>query len=464
MLSPRDSVLVALSGGADSVALLVALVEIAPTYGLKLAAAHVHHGLRGKEAERDAAFARKITGEIAQRYRIDIPFHLHRVDVKKIAKEKKLSTQEAGRLVRDTFLRGLMHEIGATKIATGHTATDNAETFLMRLITGAGPEGLSGIPPVRLPYIRPLIETTRADVEAFLTARDIPWIVDSSNLKNDYLRNRVRNQIMPALAAVNPAVERSLTDAVAAYREAFAPIRAAAEAFVAHHAAGDTVGVGDIGALVPEVASEVVKLLIFGAAGPRPTPLRLGRRHIQAVIALAEGPSHGTKSVRLPGGLTARRVYDALTIEPAADRPGRDPGSLAGIPLVVPGRTPLPAWGMIVTTGIAPFDSNEKSAPPPGLAGPGTSTILLDLDGIPGDLAVRARQPGDRIHLAGTGSAKLSDLFIDEKVPRDRRDHVPLVTSGDDIVWVVGIRADARFAVTDRTRRVLSMTFAREEE
>ena len=103
-----------------------------------------------------------------------------------------------------------MEKTGATKIATGHTASDNAETFLMRLITGAGPEGLSGIPPVRLPYIRPLIETTRAEVEAFLTEREIAWIVDSSNLKNDYLRNRIRNEIMPALAAVNPSAHRSL--------------------------------------------------------------------------------------------------------------------------------------------------------------------------------------------------------------------------------------------------------------
>jgi tRNA(Ile)-lysidine synthase len=464
MIDDRDSLLIALSGGADSVALLAAMAEVAPTYNLKLAAAHIHHGLRGAEADRDAAFAERITREIAERYGLDIPFYLHRADVKEIAKEQKLSTQEAGRLVRDTFLRGLMEKTGATKIATGHTGSDNAETLVMRLITGAGPEGLSGIPPVRLPYIRPLIEVTRAEVEDFLSVRAVPWIVDSSNLKNDYLRNRVRNEIMPLLVAVNPAVESSLIEAVAAYRDAFDPLRAAAEAFVAEKAAGGTVPVGDIRALSGGVASEVVKLLIFRAAGPRPTPLRLGRAHIEAVVGLAAGPSHGTKTAKLPGGLVARRVYDTLTIEPPAPRPGRDSGSLPETQLAVPGVTRLPAWGMRVVTEITPVHHEEATTPSPALSGRQTDCAWFDFDTIPGALIARARRPGDRIALAiGSGTAKLSDLFIDEKVPRDRRDRIPLVVFGNDIVWVVGIRADGRFAVTDRTRRVLSVAFTRED-
>ncbi len=291
MLSPRDSVIVALSGGADSVALLVAMAEAAPRYNLKLAAAHVHHGLRGAEADRDAAFAERITTEIGKRYKIEIPFYLHKADVKKIAKERKLTTQEAGRFVRDAFLRDRMQKTGATKIATGHTASDNAETFLMRLIAGAGPEGLSGIPPVRLPYIRPLIGTTRAGVEAYLADRAVGWIVDSSNLKNDYLRNRVRNEIMPALASINPDIERTLIETVTEYRQRFTALKSAAEAIVTKDFGGDSYSVAGLASLSPDLLSEVVKLLVFKSVREKGRPLRLLRPHIEALGTDPVGPS-----------------------------------------------------------------------------------------------------------------------------------------------------------------------------
>lgn len=472
MLSPNDHVLVALSGGADSVALLAAMAEIAPAYDLRLSAAHVHHGLRGAEADRDAAFAERITKEIGERYKIEITFFLHRADVKKIAKENKLSTQEAGRLVRDTWFRSLMAEIGAVKVATGHTATDNAETFLMRLITGAGPEGLSGIPPVRPPYIRPLIETTRAEVESFLTERSIPWIVDSSNLKNDYLRNRVRNQVMPTLAALNPSIDRSLMEAAAACREAFAPLRTAAEAFVARHAPHNTVPAREISTLDPAVASEVVKILIFRAAGPRPTPLRLARSHIRAVLELAAAPSCGTKTIGLPGGLAARRVYENLVIAPAPSPPGPGGHASPETPLNIPGITNLPFRGLVLTARIVDAAVPPESVPDtypdggsPGTAERGRTTALFDYDRITHAPVVRSRRPGDHVVLpGGAGTKKLSDLFIDAKVPRDERDRIPLLVSGTDIMWVFGWGVDGRFVPAGETRRVLWVTVEHRDE
>ncbi len=463
MIDDHDSLLIALSGGADSTALLVAMAEIAPTYNLRLSAVHVHHGIRGKEADRDAAHARAVTKVIAKRYAIEIPFYLHKADVKKIAREKKLSTQEAGRLVRDTFFRDLIEKTGATKIATGHTATDNAETFLMRLITGAGPEGLSGIPPVRLPYVRPLIDTTRAEVEAFLTRRGIPWIVDSSNLKNDYLRNRVRNRIMPALAAVNPAVERSLVEAVGAYRAAFVPIKAAAESFLEHGAATDCLPVANLALLPREVRSEVIKLFIFRSAPHLPRPLRLTGRHIAAVSDLATCAPHGQRSVTLPGGLSAERTYDALAIvpkKPAAGRPGSAGQGKPEMVLPLSGSVPFPAAKSVITATVIQADhttdARSDRAPAPPTDGPCAS---FDLDCIPGPLIVRTRRPGDRVHLAGIGTKKLSDLFIDNKIPRHDRDEIPLLVSGDDILWVVGVRIDERFSVTSKTERILTVGF-----
>lgn len=462
MLADGDRVIVALSGGADSVALLAAMAEIVPRYRLALSAAHVHHGLRGAEADRDAAFAEEITRRIAERSGLAIPFYLDRADVKAIAKGKRLSTQEAGRFVRDTYLRRLIAETGATKIATGHTGSDNAETLVMRLITGAGPEGLSGIPPVRPPYIRPLIEATRADVEAFLREREIPWIVDSSNLKNDYLRNRIRNGIIPALAAVNPAVEERLIEAVAAYREAFAGLSAAAGDFVVRNASEGTVSAAGLSALDPAVASEVVKLLVFGSAGPREMPLRLSRAHIEAVLGLAAGPATGTKEVRLPGGLIARRVYDRLAVTHAAARPGRHFPVVTETPLAVPGETRLPSHGLVATARItegAPPVSGHSPDNTDG-TGRGETTALLDYDRISYPPAVRGRRPGDRVTLAdGPGTKKLSDIFIDRKVPRQERERIPVIVSGADIMWVMGWGADARFAPNEKTRRFLSVSF-----
>ncbi len=470
MIADGDHVIVALSGGADSVALLAAMAEIAPRYRLTLSAAHVHHGLRGVEADRDAAFAERVTQQVAGRYGLAIPFYLHKADVKKAAKEQKLSTQETGRLVRDVYFRRLMDEIGATKIATGHTASDNAETLLMRLVTGAGPEGLSGIPPVRPPYIRPLIETTRAEVEAFLTERGIPWIVDSSNLKNDYLRNRIRNEIMPALAAVNPSVQERLIEAAAACRDAFALLSAAARDFVSRYAEDGTIRVAELSALDPAVASEAVKLLIFEAAGPRKTPLRLSRPHIDAVLRLAADPTHGTRTVRLPGGLAARRVYDSLAITRAAALPGSDSPVLPETPLAIPGVTPLPCGGLVVTARIieavpSVTDHDHPGGTDRGPSGRERITALLDYDRISHPPAARGRRPGDRVTLpAGSGTKKLSDLLIDAKVPRHERDLVPILVCGSDIMWVMGWGADGRFAPTDKTRRLLRVTFTSADE
>jgi tRNA(Ile)-lysidine synthase len=340
----------------------------------------------------------------------------------------------------------------------------------MRLITGAGPEGLSGIPPVRLPYIRPLIETTRAEVEAFLAERGIPWIVDSSNLKSDYLRNRIRNEIMPALAAVNPSVQERLVEAAAACRDAFALLSAAADGFIARHADGGMVRVAELSALDPAVASEVIKLLIFNAAGPRKTPLRLSRPHIEAVLGLADAPSSGTRTVRLPGGLVARRVYDTLAIAHGAARPRCKTPVLPETPLAIPGVTLLALGGLMATARIidavpSVTDHDHAGGTDGRPSGREQATALLDYDRISHPPGVRGRRPGDRVTLpAGSGTKKLSDLFIDGKVPRHERDVVPVLVSGSDIMWVMGWGTDGRFAPTDKTRRLLSVTFTSADE
>ncbi len=270
---------------------------------------------------------------------------------------------------------------------------------------------------------------------------------------------------MPALAAVNPSAQERLIEAAASCRDAFALLSAAADDFVARHAEGGTLRVAELSAIEPAVASEAVKLLIFEAAGPRKTPLRLSRLHIEAVLRLAADPAHGTRMVRLPGGLVARRVYDTLAILRTAARPGSDGPVLPETPLVIPGAILYPSGGFMVTARIIEDIPSVTDHDHPGgtngrPSGREQTTALLDYERISHPPAVRGRRPGDRVTLpSGAGTKKLSDLFIDQKVPVNERNLVPVLVSGKDIMWVMGWGADGRFAPTDKTRRLLSVTF-----
>ena len=209
MIDPGDRVVCAVSGGADSTALLYALHHLRERYDMTISVAHVNHGIRGEEAKRDADHTIRLAEDLC------LEFHLKEADVKGHAKERRLSVQEAGREVRDAFFREIVERYGGDKVATGHTKTDNGETHLMRLVVGAGLEGLSGIAPVNGFYIRPLIEASRGEVEEFLDDLGVDYVTDSSNLENKYLRNIIRNEVIPRVKEINPNVEESLAEAAA---------------------------------------------------------------------------------------------------------------------------------------------------------------------------------------------------------------------------------------------------------
>ena len=206
MLQPDDAVLVAVSGGADSVTLFHILQALAPLYSIRLGIAHLDHGLRGADADRDARFVAALAAEF------NLPCHTKKVDVDLYRKRRKLSLEEAARKVRYNFYKETAARYGYTKIALGHHADDNAESVLMFLIRGSGPTGMSGIPPVRKGnIIRPLIRLTRRQTKEYLDENGLAHISDSSNLDNRFLRNRIRNQLIPELkASYNPGIISSL--------------------------------------------------------------------------------------------------------------------------------------------------------------------------------------------------------------------------------------------------------------
>src|SRR5215813_3700391 len=206
MLSPGDKVIVAVSGGADSMALLFALFQLRSMYDLTLIVAHVNHQLRGKEAGQDALFVEQ------QAARLGLSFHQTCVDVKALQQSLGISVQQAARQLRYRFLYALHQALNVTRIALGHTADDQAETLLMRLVRGSGPAGFAGIPAVRLPFIRPLITVSRPTIYSYLQSEHCPWVEDSSNARPVYLRNRVRLDLLPKLQQYNPRLVRRLNE------------------------------------------------------------------------------------------------------------------------------------------------------------------------------------------------------------------------------------------------------------
>jgi tRNA(Ile)-lysidine synthase len=440
MLRGGETVLVALSGGADSVALTDVLAALAATLGLTLHAVHVHHGLRGAEADRDAEFSRAVATWLG------LPFHLERVALGARGAAWEGLEAEARR-VRHAALVARAAALGADRIATGHTADDQAETVLMRLLQGAGPRGLGGIAPARGAYVRPLLEFRRAAIEAHLRSRGLAWVEDTTNRDPAFLRNRVRHDLVPFLAA------RWDEDAVAALGRGAAVARAlVADLERAAVAELDRLAVGDAAALVIDVpairalpedlAAEVLRRAALRIAPRGPALRAAAERALRRVLA-EPAPRRPVRLGRVRIERSGRRL--------------RVGGPGAPAPVVdrawdVPGRLVLPEIGRAL-------EARELAAPP-GYRPPRDPAIAaFDADRMPSRLAVRARRAGDRFTpFGGPGVRRLKSFLIDAGVPRWERGRVPLLEAGGEIVWVVGLRRGCAAPVTAETRRILEVT------
>jgi len=431
MLRTGDRVLVAVSGGPDSVALLHALHLLAPPHALSLHVAHVHHGLR-PEADRDAAFVEELAG------RFGLPVSVERVAV---ALGAGRSPEEAARLARYHALERCATRIGAHRIAVGHTADDQAETVLMRLLQGAGPLGLAGIPPVRGRVIRPLLEVTRAMVLAHLRAHGLPWVEDATNADPKFLRNRLRHDLLPLLASqYAPRIGEALVRVARGCREAAETLRVLVRRLlpdlVREEASGWLVLAEPLRRLPPGAQKACLREALIDLAG---LP-GLRARHLDALGALLEEGREGGR-VRLPGGLVVERAREGLHVPRAAAPP-------APIPLAVPGETAAAPFGLALTAEIL--------APPVPLPADPRWEALFDWDVLPRPLTLRPRRPGDRfLPFGGPGGKALSAYLIDERVPRHRRERLALLVGGDEILWVVGLRRGQAAPLTPGTRRVL---------
>jgi tRNA(Ile)-lysidine synthase len=435
MLSGGETVLVGLSGGPDSVCLLTVLHSLQPALKLKLHATYVDHGLRPDEIPSEIELAGDLCG------RLDIPFGVKQVDVKPYAKKHGLNTQDAARALRYEALEDAALQAGANAIALGHNLDDQVETFLMHILRGSGPRGLSGIPPARGTIIRPLIETERKEIEEHLDAEGISYVIDSSNLKNEYLRNRLRASIMPTLKEINPGIMETLERTMEILRDEDRYLELQVTKTLMKLISRKTGASIELFLVPLEGMERVILRRVLRRAVEATEGLRgISFKHIEDIMHLIKTGSAGDR-LYLPRDVRVIKKYSTLLLT-------SEPPHALGTYSIGPGdEVSLTEAGLVL---CASLQDTAPSAPKD------KDTVVIDADKVKLPLSVRARKDGDYFYPKGFGKRKkLQDFFVDEKVPRDERGTVPIVTSGEDIVWVAGMRADDRFAADSSTSKFL---------
>ena len=487
MTDRGDGVLAAVSGGADSVCLLLLLNGMAAELGIRVFAFHMNHGIRGEEADRDEQFV----GELCKQ--LEIPLTVAHEKVETYAEEHGLSGEEAGRILRYRHLEETAERYQCAKIAVAHHEDDDAETVLLNLFRGSGLAGLSGIRPVRGKIIRPLLCVSRKEIEEYLKEQGFSWCEDSTNRENDYTRNKIRNELLPwvkeninsraaehilavsELAAqadvyFEMEAERILEESCSKRREeAKQPTsQNAGEADGKESGTGQDSNVAENAMKMytkistnlfdsqPEILKTyIIRRMVLNAAGKAKD---ITERHIRAVMKLT-GPGGGY-SVNLPYGLQAVRGYETLKIVQVQERrsavessdPGQKWKNEGSFEKEIRLRTDLDETFRVGPASIRLHAIPRKKEPE---IPKNQYTKWFDYDKINVGLSIRYRKNGDYLTLSGGGKKKLRRFMIDEKIPEDERDRIPVLADGDHVLWVIGYRISDYYKITDETEHIL---------
>jgi tRNA(Ile)-lysidine synthase len=447
LFEPGARVVAAVSGGSDSVALAWILRELSDAGALRLTAiAHLDHSLRGAESARDAAFCRDLAAELG------VPFDVEAVDVASLAKANGQSIEEAGREARYAFFDRVRARTTADAVATGHTRDDQAETVLMRVFRGAGTKGLAGIPPRRGAIVRPLIDLRRVELVGWLDAHSRRWVEDSTNADRAVTRNWIRHALLPEITA---RFGDGVIDVLARGADLARADDSVLSEIAREVAPGIQTSVGHgIDLSVPALC---VQPLAIRQRVVRGVLKRFGggpsAAHVEAVLRMAESgqPARlrlGQRLLELSGGGRVLSIRES--------RPAERTGSSWTYPLEIPGEIDLPEAAGRLTASPTTLEALGGMSKVKHL--PQGQAVAAGLEG---PLVVRAWKPGDAMHVLGlSGRKKVQDLFVDRKVPRERRHMVPVVAHPDGrIVWVAGHALGEPFRVSEATKSVVVLNF-----
>ena len=447
MIKEDEKVLVAVSGGADSLALLYGLYEIGELMKCYLHVVHLNHSLRDNSSE-DADFVHK------HATRLELPFTDHTVDVSRLAEEWKLSTETAGRIARYEFFDKVSADVGATKVALGHHQDDITETVLMNLIRGGGTDGLKGIAPIRDgTYIRPLTIFTRQEIEAYLKSINLIPREDPTNADMHHLRNRIRHELLPLLERdYNPNIRVGLNRTAAIVgsesdyldeltRKAFnhcllnesnpPSIVLSRDTFLHYHIA---------------IQRRIIRLSVSKLKG---TMQDFTFQHSNSILDIIRGDKPNAK-ITLPNGIQFRRAYQDIFFEREAIKTED-----YQYPLNVPGRTAVAQLNTEIITRVYEIPDNEPPTIPNGIF-----EALLDFNKTKLPLQIRNRRKGDRIQPHGMqGTKKIKDYFIDLKVPQYERNRVPMLARGDEILWIIGFTTNEKYKIQSETQKCLHLKY-----
>lgn len=417
LFAPGERVLVALSGGCDSVALLGLLLDLAPYFSLEILAAHLDHAIR-PESTQDADFVRRLCRDLG------VCLTVARREVPAEARRRKRGLEETAREIRRDFLLQTMARHNCTAVALGHHREDQVETFLHRLLRGAGPTGLAAMRMRSGPFVRPLLPFSRRDLCRYLEERGRPWVEDASNRDPAFTRNRIRHQLLPRLRSFNPRVEEHLArlaGRLALEEDYWRQETAKALAALAEEKEeGILLPLPGLAALHPALRARVLRGALERVRGDL-TAIDSG--HIAQMEALLAGDRPQVET-HLPGAWVGRR-YQTLWLRRSAPA-GPEPFA---VQVPGPGRFLLPGGGCLAVT-LADRPKGEESW-----------SVEFDAGQVSFPLTVRTALPGDRMRPAGmVGRKKLKDLFVDAKLSREVRRRLPLVAAGEEVLWIPGVR------------------------
>lgn len=444
LISKGDNIVAGISGGLDSMALLMILHDLKDEIDFNIIVCHVNHGVR-EEASEDQEFVRNIARDL------NLDFHTINVDMVSYGKEKGITAEEAGRELRYGFFREIIKKLGNGKIAVAHNKNDQVETLLQRLMRGTGIHGLKGMEFKSMDIIRPILNVTREEIETYVDENNISYVIDKTNLLPIYNRNKVRLELIPYIQEnFNPNIIETLwrlsqtANLDSSYLDEISLENY--EKLVKEENTYRVVLNGEgFSQINPSIQNRIIRLAILRLTH---NIQGISEFHITNLVDMFLNSDTG-KQMDLPNNLIGRLSYNDLIIEKnhSSKREAFEFDLTLGENII----QDLGAGIELNLVDEMKFDQGEY-------------TKYIDYDKIDGKLSIRNRRNGDRIHPLGMkGKKKIKDYFIDKKIPREDRDQIPLIVDGDNIIWIVGYSLSELYKVTDSTKRILEIKYTRRE-